>query len=237
MGKEIALKLSEYKVNIVISGRNAERGRNVVDEITKKGSKATFVQGDVCIPETNQNLINAAVDNFGRLDYLVMSAGELGIGSITDIDIQTWEKTIATNLNAIFYLLHYGIPQIKKTGQGSVVIIGSIAAFKVFPNHPAYCASKSALTQLIKQVALDYGPEVRINQVCPGQVDTPLLRNSVKAFDNPEAIIQETEQKLPMKRLGLPNDIANMVLFLLSNDASWITGSSFVVDGGSLCIP
>lgn len=237
MGREIALKLAEKGVSVVFNGRNEERGKKVLDEITKNGGSAIFVKGDVSIPDTNEKLVGETVKNFGRLDLLVMSAGELGIGSVTDIDIILWEKTIATNLCAIFYLLHYGIPEMKKTGGGSVVVIGSIAAFKVFPNHPAYCASKGALTQLVRQVALDYGPDIRINQVCPGQVDTPLLRNSVNAFDNPEEIIQQTEQRLPMKRLGLPRDIAEMVLFLVSNEASWITGSSFVVDGGSLCIP
>lgn len=237
MGREIVLKLAEKGVEVVVNGRNAERGKNVVNELVKNGGNAIFVQGDVSLPETNGKLVNEAVKNFGRLDILVMSAGELGMGSVTEVDIDLWNRTIATNLSAVFYLLHYGIPEMQKAGGGSVVIIGSIAGFKVFPNHAAYCASKGALTQLVKQAALDYGPLIGIDQVCPGQVDTPLLRNSVKAFENPEEIIQQTEQKLPMKRLGLPRDIANMVLFLISDEASWITGSSFVIDGGSLCIP
>ena len=237
MGREIAIRLAEQGSSIIINGRNQKRGLDVVEEIKDKNGSAVFIRGDVSIPKTNKTLVEAAIETYGRLDFLVMSAGELGIGSITEIDIQTWEKTIATNLNSVFYLLHYGLPELKKSKRGSVVVIGSIAAFKVFPNHPAYCASKGALTQLVRQVALDFGPQVRINQVCPGQVDTPLLRNSVRAFDNPEEIIKQTEEKLPMKRLGLPKDIAEMVLFLLSDKSSWITGSSFVVDGGSLCIP
>ncbi len=237
MGRAIAVLFASEGASVVVSGRNGERGRDVVSEIESNGGKAVFIRGDVSVPETNKLLVEKAVDSFGRLDILVMSAGELGIGSVTDVSLDLWKKTIDTNLNAVFYLLHHGIPAIKKSGGGSAVVIGSIAAFKVFPNHPSYCASKGALTQLVRQVALDYGPDIRINQICPGQVDTPLLRNSVKAFDNPEEIIRETEVKLPMKRLGKPEDIARAALFLVSDDSSWTTGASFVVDGGSLCIP
>ncbi len=112
---------------------------------------------------------------------------------------------------------------------------GSITALHVFPDRPVYCASKGALIPLVKQIALDYGPDIRINLICPAQVDTPLLRNSVKAFENPESIIQETIDRLPLKRLGLPQDIAKAALYLVSGDASWVTGSCFVIDGGFLC--
>ncbi len=243
MGEATAKLLAKEGVKVIVCGRNEERGSGVVSSIRNKGGKALFVKGDVTLAETNRKLVDMALSEYGRLDILVMSAGELGIGSITEIDIDTWKRTLDTNLSAVFYLLHYGIPAMnrvssfKKTKGGSVVVIGSIAAFKVFPAHPAYCASKGALTQLVKQVALDYGPDIRINQICPGQVDTPLLRNSVRAFPNPDRIIKETEDKLPLKRLGIPMDIANAILFLVSNEASWITGASFVVDGGSLCIP
>ncbi len=243
MGEAIAGLLARRGVSVVVSGRNTERGSRVVNAIRDEGGNALFVGGDVSLPETNKRLVDTALSEYGRLDFLIMSAGELGIGSVTEIEIDRWKRTLDTNLSAVFYLLHYGIPAMgklsssKKKGGGSVVVIGSIAAFKVFPNHPAYCASKGGLTQLVRQVALDYGPAIRINQICPGQVDTPLLRNSVRAFPDPERIIEETEKKLPLKRLGKPMDIANAVLFLLSEDASWITGTSFVVDGGSLCIP
>ena len=237
MGRSIARKLADSGARIIISGRNEARGNSVADGINSTGGSALFVQGDVSMPETNRMLVETAVRKYGRLDIAVMSAGELGIGSITDVSIDLWQKTINTNLNAVFYLLHYAIPEMEKTGSGRIVVIGSIAAYKVFPNHPAYCSSKGALLQLVKQAALDYGPNIRINMICPGQVDTPLLRKSVKAFNNPEEIIRETENKLPLKRLGKPEDIANAAVFLLSDDASWITGSSFVVDGGSLCIP
>ena len=150
------------------------------------------------------------------------------------MSLEDWHDTVATNLHAVFYLLKHGIPAMIKSGGGSIVIIGSVAAFHAFPNHPAYTASKGALPALVRQVALDYGPAIRINLVCPAQVKTPLLHNSVNAFENPDEILEQTAQRLPLKRLGTPEDIANSVLHLLSDEASWVTGSYFIVDGGFL---
>ena len=122
----------------------------------------------------------------------------------------------------------------RRKAKGSVVIIGSVAALHAFPGHPAYTASKGALPALVRQMALDYSPDIRINLVSPAQVVTPLLTDSIRAFENPEDILDETSRKLPMKRLGTVDDIAHTVLHLLSDNAGWITGSNFVVDGGFL---
>ena len=235
IGWGIAEAFAREGAAVAVSGRHIERGKGIVKAVEDEGGRALFVPGDLTLPEENQKLISESVKAFGGLDMMVMSAGDLGIGSVTDVSLETWHRAVNINFNAVFYLLKYGIPEIQKRGGGSIVIVGSIAAHHVFPNHPAYCASKGALVPLVKQVALDYGPQIRINLIQPAQVDTPLLRNSVKAFDNPESIIQETENRLPMKRLGLPEDIAQAALYLVSEKASWITGTAFVVDGGFLC--
>jgi len=237
MGRGIAEFFAAEGARVVISGRNETRAREVVSAITSAGGEAVYSLGDITLPETNRELLQTAEKNYGGVDILVCSAGELGISSLTDCTEELWQKTFATNIHAVFYLMKYGIPMMKKRGGGSVVIIGSIAGYKVFPNHPAYNASKGAILQLVRQSALDYGPDIRVNAIHPGQVDTPLLWDSVKAFPNPNEIIQQTAEKLPLKRLGTPADIARAALFLASDDSSWITGSNFAVDGGSLCIP
>ncbi len=237
MGKGIGERFAAEGARIMIGGRNERRGEEVVRGIRSAGGEAEFLPGDVSKAATNRNLVEKTVASFGGVDILVASAGELGIGAITELSEDLWQTTIATNLSAVFYLMKYGIPEMRKRGAGSVVVIGSIAAFKVFPNHPAYCASKGALVQLVRQAALDYGPEIRVNMICPGQVDTPLLWNSAQAFPNPEEVVQQTAERLPLKRLGLPADIAEAALYLAGERASWITGSSFLVDGGSLCMP
>lgn len=231
IGRGIAEALHNQGASLILSGRSEERGQQLERQL---GPNARFVAGDIKLPQVNEALVEAAMERFGRLDMLALSAGQLGIGKLHTLSIDNWHDTIATNLNAVFYLLKYAIPEMQKNDSGSIVIIGSTAAFHAFPNHPAYTASKGALPALVRQLARDYSPEIRVNLVTPGQVATPLLYDSVKAFDNPDEILEETAQKLPMKRLGLPEDIARTVLHLLSDQASWVTGSNFVVDGGFL---
>ena len=118
-------------------------------------------------------------------------------------------------------------------GGGNILSTGSIGTFKGFPNHPAYCATKGALVPLTKVMALDYAKDgIRVNCICPGQIDTPLLWDSAEAFPDPETIIQEVTNRIPLKRLGTPEDIARFALFLVSDHASWVTGQHFTVDGG-----
>ncbi len=231
IGKGVAETLSREGAHLIINGRDLVRGHELTDSLF---AEAHFVAGDIKHPEINRQLVEEAQKRFGRLDMLVLSAGQLGIGKIDALSLEDWHDTLATNLHAVFYLLKYGIPAMQKSGGGRIVIIGSVAAFHAFPNHPAYTASKGALLPLVRQVAQDYGPEIRINLVCPAQVKTPLLDNSVNAFDNPAEILDKTAQKLPLKRLGTPEDIANAVAYLLSDAASWVTGSHFVIDGGFL---
>ena len=231
MGKDIALALFNQGAEIILSGRDRDRGLQLEEQLHPQ---ARFIRGDIKEPRINRKLVEAAKDRYGRLDFLVLAAGQLGIGNITELSIEDWEETIAANLSAVFYLCKYAFPVMLESAGGSVVIIGSVAAHHAFPNHPAYTASKGALPALVRQLARDYSPEIRINLVSPAQVITPLLQNSVQAFENPDRILEETAQKLPMKRLGLPQDITSSVIHLLSDQASWITGSNFIVDGGFL---
>ena len=169
---------------------------------------------------------------FGGVDTIVCFAGTLGLGSVTDVPPDTWRQTMAVNLDAVFYLLRSGLPAMRARGGGSVVIGGSIAALKAFPNHAAYCASKGALLALVRQVAVDYGPAIRINVLCPGPVDTPLIWDSASAFPDPSRAVSDVAQKTLMKRLGLPDDIARAALFLASDESGWVTGTSLTIDGG-----
>jgi NAD(P)-dependent dehydrogenase (short-subunit alcohol dehydrogenase family) len=235
MGKGIAERFAEEGAAVVVNGRNEGRGNEVVAGIRDAGGRAVFVKSDVSELEGNQLLVNVAIEKFGGVDIIVPNAGMLGIGSVTELSVETWHETVDTNLSAVFYLIKLSIPEMQKRGGGVILVNGSIGAWKEFPNHPAYCASKAALVALVKQVALDYGPMIRANILCPGQVDTPLLWESTQAFPNPEEVVaQVVEKHLVMKRLGTPEDIAKAALFLASDDASWITGAALVVDGGRL---
>ncbi len=232
MGRAIAKLFCSEGASVVISGRNRDRGRKIVEELTVSGHGAVFVEGDVGDLNTNRLIIETARDNFGGIDILVPCAGTLGLGSITDISPEEWKRTLDVNLNSVYYLLHLGIPELRARGKGSIVAIGSIAAYRGFPGHAAYCASKGALVPLIRQVAMDYSPEIRANILCPGPVDTPLLRSSAKAFPDPSKAISDVAERTPMKRLGTPEDIAKAALFLACDDSSWIDGAALNIDGG-----
>lgn len=217
-----------------MSGRNREKGDELLEEITSNNGKAEFIQGDVGDESLNKKLVQTAVKTFGKLDGVITNAGRLGLGKITELESDDWHRTFQTNVHSVFYLLKHALPVMLKNGKGVAVINASIAAYKSFPNHPAYCATKAALVALSRQAATDYGPTIRINAICPGPVDTPFLHDSAIAFPNPEKAVQEAKEATLLKRLGHPEDIAKLVSFLASDDSSWITGTAFTIDGGIL---
>lgn len=232
MGAAIAKLFAAEGAKVVVNGRNEDRGNQVVSDIRKNNGEATFVQSDISTEEGNMLLYQKTISAYGGLDVVVANAGFLGLGSITEVPVDTWHETINTNLNSIFYLFRLAIPEMLKKGKGNLIVIGSIAAFKSFPNHPAYCASKGALVPLIKQIALDYGPKIRANLICPGPIDTPLIWNSAKAFPDPDKAVEDAAKATLLQRLGTPDDVAKAALFLASEDSSFITGTSITVDGG-----
>ena len=234
MGKAIALNFTAEGAKLILSGRNEQRGADLLSLINGQGGEAIFLAGDVGQIEYNQDLVALAIKSYGQLDGLVTNAGILGLGAITELSPEIWHRTFRTNVDAVFYLLKYALPELKKRASASVVINASIAAFKSFPNHPAYCASKAALVALAKQAAVDYGPVIRINSICPGPVDTPFIHASAIAFPDPAQAVANAGKATLLKRLGEPEDIAKLALFLASDDASWITGSAFTIDGGIL---
>jgi len=236
MGEAVVRLFTREGARVVFGGRDRVRAEALSSSISKTGGKAVFRLGDIGLPETSGALVREAVDRYGRLDILVASAGMLGLGSVTEVEPETWDRTIATNLTAVFHLMRYAIPQIRQQGSGSIIVISSIAGFKGFPNHPAYCASKGGLNALVRQAAIDYSPAVRINALCPGPVDTPLIWSSARAFPDPSRAVQDVAEKNPMKRLGTPDDIASATLFLASDESSWITGSLVTIDGGISCL-
>lgn len=234
MGEAIAKLFAAEGAKVVVNGRNQERGEQVVKAIIEDGGIAAFIKADISTEDGNSKLFHDTIKIFGGLDIVVANAGFLGLGSITEVSSDTWHEAINTNLNSIFYLMRLAIPEMLRQGQGTLIINGSIAAFKSFPNHPAYCASKGALVPLAKQIAMDYGPKIRANLICPGPIDTPLIWDSARAFPDPERAVADAANSTLLKRLGKPEDVAKAALFLASDDSSFITGTTLVVDGGRL---
>jgi NAD(P)-dependent dehydrogenase (short-subunit alcohol dehydrogenase family) len=231
MGRAMALEFSREGAKLILSGRNEEAAEELLSLLQ---TEASFLAGDVSDPGYNQRLVELALEKFGQLDGLLTNAGMLGLGSITDLPLETWTQTFNVNLTSVFHLLKASLPHLQKSPNASVVINSSIAAFKSFPNHPAYCASKAGLVALAKQAAVDYAPHVRINCICPGPVDTPFIHASAVAFPDPAKAVENAGRNTLVQRLGEPEDIAKLALFLASDDASWITGSVYTIDGGIL---
>lgn len=230
MGKAISEMFAAAGAKLILSGKSSEKG----NALEKQLKNSIFIQGDISMAETNEKLVTAAMDNFGKLDILSINAGILGLGNVVDLPVSSWQYTMDTNLSSIFYLSKYAIPHLLKSADANILINASIAAFKSFPNHPAYCASKAGSVALMKQLAVEYAPKIRVNALCPGPVDTPLLHDSAKAFENPENAIENAKETTLLKRLGTPDDIAKLALFMVSKDSSWITGSTINIDGGIL---
>ncbi len=233
MGRGIARLFAEEGAHLILSGRDLDRGNELVKELHDQSGKVIYLPGDVRESDYNRKLVETAQQQFGGLDGVVTNAGVLGLGRLTELELSEWRATMETNLDSVFYLLKFAIPAMLQRGRGAVVINASIAAYKNFPNHAAYCASKAGVLSLARQAAVDYGPEIRINAICPGPVDTPLIHASAAAFPDPLQAVEDAGRNTLMQRLGLPKDIAQLVRFLISDDASWITGASFTIDGGA----
>lgn len=230
MGKAIAETFAKEGAKLILSGRDAKRGEALSNQL----KDSIFISGDISQEVNNEELVKAAISNFGKLDILSLNAGVLGLGNVIDLSASTWHNTLDTNLSSIFYLSKYALPHLSKANKGNILINSSIAAFKSFPNHPAYCASKAAAVALMKQMAVEYAPQIRVNAMCPGPVDTPLLWDSAKAFENAGAAVENAKNATLLQRLGTPEDIAKLALFLVSEDSAWITGSAMTIDGGIL---
>jgi NAD(P)-dependent dehydrogenase (short-subunit alcohol dehydrogenase family) len=234
MGRAIACLFAREGASVVCGGRDLERGAAVVAQILSDQGRARFVPGDVGDPENAEQLVGEARRTFGGVEVAVACAGALGLGAAGELPLEVWRRTLSVNLDAVFYLLRQALPAMRERGSGSVVVVSSIAAFKGFPNHAAYCASKGALVALVRQVAIDYGPAVRVNALCPGPVDTPLIRDSAAAFPEPDKAVAAVAERTLMKRLGRPEDVARAALFLASSDSAWMTGTALTLDGGIL---
>ncbi len=230
IGEAVAKTLAREGAAVVITGRREHELERVVQDIRREHGHALAVTGSVTDEQHARAAVEQTVRQFGSLDILVNNAGIGDFGRrLHEMDDSTWQQVMEINVTGVFRMTRAAVPQMLKQQSGSIVNISSIASLVGLPLLPAYAASKGALDALTRAIAIDYAKEgIRCNVVNPGLTATPMAAPLLTNPDQLEAILKD----YPIKRMGTPEEIAHLVLFLASDEAAWVTGASYTIDGG-----
>ena len=230
IGEAIAKAFAREGASVVITGRRQGELDRVVNDIVQAQGKAVAVAGSVTDELSAQEAVRRTVQQFGRLDILVNNAGVGDFGKrLHEINDTTWAQVLDVNLTGVFRMTRAVLPQMLKQGQGAIVNISSVASLVGLPTLPAYAASKGALDALTRALAVDYAKDgIRCNVVNPGLIDTPM---AAPLMGNPEQL-NPILSHYPIRRPGKPEEVASLVLYLASDEAAWVTGGTFPLDGG-----
>jgi NAD(P)-dependent dehydrogenase (short-subunit alcohol dehydrogenase family) len=233
MGRAIALAFSREGASVTVAGRRVEKLREVVSEIEKQGGQALAVSCDVTQSKDAGRAVQESVARFGRLDVLVNNAGALHVSTVESIPEEDWDRIMLVNLKGPFLVSRAALPALRKAGGGSIINIGSILGLIGMKGRAAYAASKGGVTMLTKAMALDYAHEkIRVNCICPALVETELIRDLFGSGSEGEAARRSRIAQFPLGRMGRPEDVADMAVFLASKESSWVTGVAIPLDGG-----
>jgi NAD(P)-dependent dehydrogenase (short-subunit alcohol dehydrogenase family) len=237
IGRTAALAFAREGGSVAIGDVNEADGAETARHILDAGGYATAVRCDVRDPEDVQALISRAVTDFGGVDVLYNNAGVVRYGTVEELSVADWDFQLDTNLKGSFLTCKYAIPEMRKRGGGAIVNTASVQAFASQKTVPAYAASKGAVVSLTTTIALDHADDnIRCNCIAPGTIRTPMVDQAADTFgpDDPEGAIAEWGRLHPLGRVGVPEEVANLVLFLASDEAAFCTGGCYRVDGGLL---
>ena len=235
IGTATAVRFAREGASVALTGRNSERGEAVAQSIADAGGEAMFIRSDVRLAEDCRQAVEQTLERFGRIDILFNNAGVFHPKTVPDCTEEEWDETIDSSLKGAFLMSKYVIPSMIECGGGSIIHTSSGWGILGGDKAAAYCAAKGGLIVMAKAMAIDHGPDgIRVNCVCPGDVDTPMLPDdAAKRGQSWEEYLAGCSSR-PLGRIGTADEIADAVVFLASDQSSFVTGEFLVVDGGGI---
>lgn len=230
IGQATAILFAREGANVVVSDVNEQGGKKTVECIKSAGGEATFIRADVSSSADVEMLIKTTIHIYGRLDYACNNAGIGGAQNLTaDYSETDWNQLIGINLTGVWLCMKYEIPELLKVGGGAIVNMSSILGLVGFAGAPAYVAAKHGVIGLTKTAALEYSAQnIRVTAVCPAFIQTPMVEKAITDTD----VLQMLAEMHPIKRMGKPEEVAELVVWLCSDKASFVMGNAILVDGG-----
>lgn len=233
IGKACALAFAAEGARVVIAGRREKPLQETVREIKNSEGMAEYIITDVSKREQVDRLIDTVVEKYQKLDVIVPNASMVLVRPITETTDEDINRLVDINVKGNYFQLRKAVEQMKKQGYGNIVAMSSMSGIIGHANMTLYCSTKAAIANMCRALALELAESnIRVNAVCPGTIDTAMPRGYADSTPDPDAVIKYFIEGEPMKRLGLPSEVATVVLFLASDEASFVTGSTYGVDGG-----
>jgi NAD(P)-dependent dehydrogenase (short-subunit alcohol dehydrogenase family) len=238
IGESCVRTFAARGAKVIAASNQRDRGEALETELRGQSRDVRYVFADVSKEDSVREMVERSLAHFGRIDGLHCNAGVWRKGKVTEFTEADWDFVMGVNVKSVFWTLKHVAPVMEKQQKGVVLITTSVAAFVGFPEHALYCASKAALDALIRCLATDHAGYMRVVGICPGTIDTPMLAASAQGWHKPIAeLYADVEKRIPVRRLGKPEDIANTAAFLLSDEAGYINGTSITLDGGTMALP
>jgi NAD(P)-dependent dehydrogenase (short-subunit alcohol dehydrogenase family) len=232
IGRATALRFAQSGAQVVAVGRDEQRLKEVVEEITGQGGAALSIRADVTVQPIARRVVEKTVEQFGGIDVLVNAAGHIANGTIENTPLADWDAMMNVNLRAVFNLMQQAVPSLIER-RGNIVNVSSVTGLRAFPGVLAYCVSKAGLDQLTRCAALELAQKgVRVNAVNPGVVVTEIHKRGGMNDKDYTAFLEHSKTTHPIGRVGQAAEVAELIIYLASERASWITGATYSIDGG-----